>query len=154
AAKTGPISVSNPAATGTSVFSFRVLPPDPRPRLLPVRDVPRDQGGRVVLRWDASSFDAGWNSSISAYRVWRRAPQLAARAGQAAPLGLDAGAPSQQADFWESLAEIPAAQLTGYAYIAGTLGDSSASGNPFTAFEIEALTDDRAVFFFSGVDSG
>jgi hypothetical protein len=57
-------------------------------------------------------------------------------------------------EFWESLAEIPAVFLEGYAYAAQTLQDSTASGNPYAAFFVQALTANPFVFYNSNVDSG
>ena len=161
AATTGPITVTNPAGSGTSTFSFVVIGPNPRPRLLPVRDVPRDEGGRVVLRWEASDYDSPANHSVVAYRVWRRAPLFAlhyaiAQSARATSPNLDV--PPELAasatEFWESLAEIPSALLAGYAYTAPTLSDSAGDANPYTAFAVQALTSDATVFYFSNVDSG
>lgn len=57
-------------------------------------------------------------------------------------------------DFWESLVELPAAFLEGYAYVAGTPSDSMTAPPPHTAFFVRALTADRFTFFNSNVDSG
>ncbi len=159
-AVTGPVTVVNPAGASVSNFAFHLRETNPHPRLLPVRDVALDQGARVLLRWEASEYDVASNGSITGYRVWRRAPLQAARAGgPATPLGLAVRAshatPSQLlTEFWENLADIPAAQFPGYASVAATLTDSTAAGNPWTAFVIQALTANPAVFYFSNVDSG
>lgn len=159
-ATTGPVHVTSLIGTGQSAFNFQVLPPNPRPRLQPVHDVPLDQGGRVVLRWGASDFDGPAKRTITAYRVWRRTPQFALHAhpvaqpmssGDAAYSGVPA---HLNTDYWESLADQPAARLAGYGYTAATLNDSIAAGNPYTAYVIEALTSDPAVFYFSNIDSG
>src|SRR5262249_48184954 len=45
AASTGKIQVTTPVGTGQSAFDFTLLPPDPSPQDVRVRDVPNDQGG-------------------------------------------------------------------------------------------------------------
>jgi len=151
-AATGPVYVETPAALGASGFVFKVLRPVPRPRLISVRDVPLDQGGRVALKWKASEYDGPHYRVITGYRVWRRAPATSAPLSVARkPFAFgDAGLDG----FWESVAEVPAAFLDGYGYAAATLSDSTASGNPFTAFFVQALTADAFTFYVSDVDSG
>ncbi len=158
-ATTGPITVSTPVGSGTSAFSFTVRADDPRPQLLSVRDVPSDQGGKVLLRWRASDFDSDRHRTIRGYRVWRRAPLEEGAAEKATALGWKSsrslGLSSEDGgEFWESLAELPAAFLPGYAYAAATLQDSTESGNPLTAFFIQSLTADPFVFYNSPPDSG
>ena len=159
-ATTGPITVVNPAGTAVSSFAFFLVQANPRPRLLPIHDVALDQGSRVLLRWEASEYDFNGNGTITGYRVWRRAPVHAIRSGgTAAPqrlaLRASQATPSRLlTDFWENLAEVPAAQFPGYASVAATLADSTSQGNPWTAFVIQALTANPAVFYFSNVDSG
>jgi hypothetical protein len=157
-ATSGPIHVTTLVGTTQSAFRFEVIPDDPRPRLLSVRDVDQDQGGRVVLRWRASDFDQFRYRSITGYRVWRRAPlgvtaELAAENGwrSAGALALAGADPDV---FWESIADLPATFLSGYAYTAATLQDSTASGDPPTAFFVQALTPDVFTFYNSSPDSG
>lgn len=157
-AHTGPIRVRTIVGESTSSFEFIVVGDDPRPRLLSVRDVRGDQGGKVVLRWRASDFDQPRYRRVRGYRVWRRAP---ADAPSGAVPGTALPAAARQipgiADpevFWESIAEVPAASLRGYAYTASTPRDSSASGNPYTAFFVQTLTLDPFEFFASSPDSG
>jgi hypothetical protein len=159
-ARTGPISVTTPAATGTSPFDFQVIPPEPRPRLVLVRDVPGDQGGRVTLAWEASDFDKPNYRVITGYRVWRRAyvrtgaAQIADRPDKYLATRAVRPDGTLTTEFWESLTELPSAFLKGYAYVAGTLQDSTAAGNPYAAFFVQALTADRFIFYNSNVDSG
>lgn len=151
-AATGPIVVTTPVGEGQSDFEFLVIPLRHRATLVAVRDVPGDQGGKVAVKWDASDYDDPRYHVITGYRVWRRAPPgtAGARALPAAerpPGALDT-------DYWESVAEIPAVQLDGYAFTAATPQDSIAGSNPFTAFFVQALTADRFTFYNSNVDSG
>jgi hypothetical protein len=164
-ARSGPITITTLAGTGSSAFDFRFIPRNPRPRLVTVRDVPGDQGGKLVLAWEASEFDREDYRGITSYRVWRRSYVRATASGAA---GLEtertraddeafaagpAAGPLSNAEFWESLAEIPAAWLEGYAYTAQSLQDSTAAGHAYSAFFVQALTGDRAVFYNSNVDS-
>lgn len=155
-AKSGTIKVTTLVGTGESAFTFMVIPDDPRPRLLSVKDVAGDQGGRVMLRWRASDFDRSRYRTITGYRIWRRAPPgsssaLGAAGKNSQELGLPSADPSV---FWESLAEVPAAFLAGYAYTAPTLTDSSEFDNPYTAYFVQAITGNPFTFYNSSPDSG
>ena len=124
---------------------------DPRPILSRVIDVPNDQGGRVVLHWTASDFDRPGLRTISGYRVWRRSIVPSTQPSHE----IMAAIPTELAtDFWEAIGEFPAASLQGYAFAAPTLVDSTALGNPLTAFAIQATTPDQFVYYFSNIDSG
>jgi hypothetical protein len=157
-AASGPITVTTLVGSSTSPFEFLVMPDDPRPRLVSVRDVANDQGGRVLLRWRASDFDQPRYRKITGYRVWRRAPLEGVTAGIAAANGwksnrelkLAAGSPA----FWENIAELPASFLRGYAHTAATLGDSTELAQPATAFFVQAITADAFTFYNSSPDSG
>jgi hypothetical protein len=155
---TGHIIVVAAPGTGTSPFFFQVLQDDPRPHLLSVRDVKDDQGGNVVLKWRASDYDKPRYKTITGYRIWRRAPlgnMSASSVGHtgAALLRRRSVSRTGGADFWEHVADLPAAFLPGYAYVASTLRDSSATSNPYTAFFVEAITADLFTFYESNVDS-
>lgn len=155
-AKSGTIKVTTLVGTGESAFTFMVIPDDPRPRLLSVKDVAGDQGGRVMLRWRASDFDRSRYRTITGYRVWRRAPLGSSSGlGPAGKNSLELGLPSADPSiFWESLAELPAAFLAGYAYTAPTLRDSSEFDNPYTAYFVQAITANPFTFYNSSPDSG
>jgi len=56
--------------------------------------------------------------------------------------------------FWEFVTAQPAGALPKYSYIASTLSDSTALGNPLTAFFIEARSADGAYRWSSAADSG
>jgi len=153
-------------ASASTVLSQVVLPSNPI--IVAVRDVPRDQGGRVFLTW-RSALDRPGLMIVTGYRVWRRAPDptaaAAARTGAGEP---DARPPSPGADrahgalgderaqenFWEAIATLPAEQLVSYAYTAPTTQDSMADSNPYTAFFVTALTADPFVYLQSAPDSG
>jgi hypothetical protein len=153
-ASTGTIRVTTPAATGASDFEFRVVLQNPFPRIVTVRDVPRDQGGFATVIWKPSDLDNSYVHRIIAYRVWRRligAEVARPPAAATARLGWRTGA---FLDGWELLTTMPSAFLDGYACTAHTTEDSTAGGNPRTSFFVQALTADSLVFYSSPVDSG
>jgi hypothetical protein len=134
--------------------------PDPRvPDITSVRDLPNDQGRRVLVTWTASSLDVT-GGSVGNYRVWRRISQSAVPKQTAdcdptvvlvQPVDLPNGT---TVECWEALATLPAQHLSEYVYAAATTQDSLPSSNPYTAFFVSALTDDPEVFYSSEVDSG
>jgi hypothetical protein len=148
AAMSGPIRVANGDGTTQSTFDFTVLPPDGPPRIRAVRDVPNDQGGKVVLEWLASDFDLGYGFTITNYRVWRRAPLLLFGAQSSAPLTSFPGG------FWEPIGDVPAVRFAGYAFTAPTLQDSVPDANVLTSFMVEAMTANPSTYYFSDPDSG
>src|SRR6185369_3189104 len=44
------------------------------PHIASIHDVPNDQGGHVVLRWDASPLDRTPADPITQYKIWRQLP--------------------------------------------------------------------------------
>ncbi len=146
---------------------------NPEPAITGVQDVKNDQGGVVRVAWNASYLDAEPNLPIAAYRLWRQLPAAAAtqalREGRARivePGVADLGATGvgtaralriTERDgaqyFWEPAGVITAAGLAGYSVAALTAGDSSAAGNPLTAFMVDALAADGR-FWSSAADSG
>ena len=157
-ATSGLVQIVTLVGAASSPETFLVIPDDPRPRLLSVRDVDADQGGRVFLRWRASDFDQPKYRVIRGYRVWRQAPEGTPGAvlqPLASGMGSAEREPSAVATvFWEAIADLPAAFLPGYAFVAPTLRDSTEYGNPMTAFFVQALTADPFVFYNSSPDSG
>jgi hypothetical protein len=143
-------------------------PPSPAPAITAVRDVPHDQGGRLFVTWLRSAKDAdGAYPLVTQYRVWQRIPAataaLIARSSGARiesnsypvralrSIGPDA---DSIVTYWQAAAVFPAERLDGYGYTATTTRDSSADGNPYTAFFVTAATADPSVFFESKIDSG
>ena len=55
----------------------------PEARIVSVRDVPNDQGGRLTVRWDRSYLDKASNQQVSAYLLWREVPAAVAQAALA-----------------------------------------------------------------------
>ena len=141
-------------------------PPIGAPHLVSVKDVPNDQGGKVFVHWTRSAYDTlGSLTQIVGYRVWRRLPPAMVADGRTLFAGAGReiirrtrpapdGVGSASVDYWEMLGVVPAEQLAGYAFTAPTNQDSSAAGNPYTAFFVTAATPYSSVFFESSVDSG
>jgi hypothetical protein len=132
------------------------------PRITDVRDVPHDQGGTVFVTWLASGLDSRASRAIREYRVWRRihppgvSVRVASDFGSFVPgTHLAVARPAGAAvEYWEPIAEVPAAFLQGYGYTAATTQDSIAGSNPYTAFFVQALTADPLAFYSSEPDSG
>ena len=161
AASSGLVLVVTPAATGASDVSFSYFEDNPIPLLRHVQDVRGDQGGKVQLSWEASDFDRAGLRRITGYRVWRRGqPPHLGLAGASLPSGWRArparaaGPAVAPVEYWESLATLPAAALSGYAYTAATTRDSVAGDPAWTAYFVEALTAEATLSYASVVDSG
>jgi hypothetical protein len=131
-----------------------------------VRDVPNDHGGYVFVGWQHHPLDAEGQRAIQGYRVWRRA-----LTAPSAPLsGRNGGGPGESPgwiarsrvasdgrtliEYWEPLTTVPAAYLPGYACTAPTLQDAAGPERRYTAFFVQALTEDPFTFYSTPVDSG
>jgi len=150
-AVSGNVHVFTRTGEATSPVPFTLLPPDTSASIVSVRDIANDQGGHVVVKWRRSDADVTESNLILGYRVWRRAPlqDLSSRPRTSAPF-------RRTADgwYWEAIGEIPAARLAGYAFTASTPQDSLGSATGWTAFFIQTMTTDPAIFYSSNVDSG
>ena len=145
-----------------SAASVQVLMNAAAPVIVGVRDVPNDQGGHVFITWHYP-VDA-LRGFVTGYRIWRRIPLLAAETSTSAA-SQSHSRPAMTASkrtrgsslgetFWEAIADLPTARLVSYGYDAQTTQDSLHGSNPYTAFFVEALTGDPAVFVDSAPDSG
>lgn len=120
------------------------------PVLQQAQDAPGDQGGQVRLAWDRSAADAPSAHALTGYRGWRALG--AAPAARLAPL-LRTARPDDvvrvegsrfvlhASQYWEMVAQAPAAQLANYALTVPTGQDSSASGAANESFMVEAYDD-------------
>lgn len=140
----------------------------PEAEIVSVKDVPNDQGGRVKLSWNASYLDLAQDPNLNYYDVLRSVPtslaaQWKARGARVRALAGDGFAlrpgdlvaDATGAYYWEYLASISALHyLSGYSYIAPTLGDSVAGSNPRTAFMVVARNWTSSMFWLSRPDSG
>lgn len=152
----GPLAVTSaPLAAVTTAFMFRVLPPRTDPVLISVRDLPNDQGGKVILRWLGSQIEPPSSAfySITLYRIWRRAPLDAAAL---ASLNQSATMMKSNGSYWELIGELPVGSPGDYAFTAPTFQDSIAGSTGRVAFLIQATNESPAggPFFNSLPDSG
>lgn len=149
---------------GSDVLVIRLrLEPITSPYIFSIRDVPHDQGGKLTLRWIASSLDTNL-STIPFYSIWRAIPE-----------GMQAiGKIIAQQDItenffgkayrteningitqtWEWIANQPAHKFSEYSYTASTLYDSMSTTDGKHYFLVSAHTNDPNVFYDSNVDSG
>lgn len=126
---------------------------DPEPAITRIRDVLADQGGHVVIEWNASYLDTP-PQPLSGYSIWRRVPSAATAASRAPrPLRQSRG-PSGLAVFWEFVDQVPARARPGYSYVAATTTDSMPGSNPRTSFMVSAEVTATGMFYDSAADSG
>jgi hypothetical protein len=144
---------------------FGIAPPpvEAHPFIYSVEDVPFDQGGRVSVRWNASSLDVN-EHIVQYYSIWRATPESVM---VSSPLVTLQDVP---ADFkgtghrlmpmngyeyaWEFVGIQPAHQFNRYAYTAPTLYDSMAGTDGKHYFLVSAHTYIPEEFYDSNVDSG
>jgi hypothetical protein len=142
----------------------------PEPAIASVRDVPADQGGHVMVRWNPSWLDTFPTYPIASYDLWRRLSGPAAQRALVAGLrvqaegirGLDvprSGSLRMTLDagvstYWEYIVSVPARGLSGYAYDAATSADSVAAGIPWNDFMVDARSTTGSYQYSSAVDSG
>jgi hypothetical protein len=122
----------------------------------------------VKVSWNATPLE-GSSTTIDSYWVLRSAPpnsvaEALARgavlldgSGAAPPPGRRAFLVSRTAavDYaWEFIASSPAFHVPNYSYVAPTTDDSTAAGNPLTAFMIQARTPGGTQVWDSAPDSG
>ena len=121
---------------------------DPEPAIVSVTDLPADQGGRVRIRFNASQMDVVPYYEIVSYGIWRRVTAAAAaqaiargatlqREGAAAePAASARSATARSSRGGRPRASCHARGDAWYTFVAETFRDSSATGNPFTAFRV------------------
>jgi hypothetical protein len=143
---------------------------DPSPLLTAIEDVPDDQGRQVAVRWNRSYLDDPQYRTVTDYTVWRKYPSGAKI--ESFGREWDGVPPRDRSDriwrrieridrtgrtkteYWEYIDLVEAAYLEGYAYLAPTLTDSSASGAPYYSYFISANTADPFIHWHSDPDSG
>jgi hypothetical protein len=130
-----------------------------------VKDIPNDQGGRVKLSWDASTYDTQAPTNVDHYWIFRSVPPQVATASGSKVGEIVAGR-VQDARFyssqfrastyyWELLSEVRAIHfIQGYSYVAATTGDSLPTSNPVTLFMVMALDSSNTSHWDSAPDSG
>ncbi len=107
-----------------------------KPVLNYVKDVPNDQGGKVILKWARSSLDVIGDNTITDYVVYRSYP------------------PSGGGFSWGQQSVISASKRSFYSYTDNTPSDSSSGGNGTMYYQIMARTTNSSVYWLSGILSG
>jgi hypothetical protein len=139
------------------------------PTIVSINDVPNDQGGKVNLRWTASSLDNAPGNPIDSYTIWRQVPAsaaLAAVARGASWVGEGSGVTpgvrtalrttvvGAQIYYWELVGSQIAHGFPGYSYTAATTADSVPGSNPYTLFMVETEKSSTGEYWQSDPDSG
>jgi hypothetical protein len=146
------------------IYAQRIL--GPVPRIVSISDVPNDQGREVSILWDRSYLDDPQYMLITDYTIWRKYPQgskiesfgvewdesLTKDLTQRVYIRVERE--DGKTEYWELIGTVDAAYLDGYAYVAPTLEDSSASGAPYFSFFVSASTADPFIHWPSDPDSG
>ena len=143
---------------------------NPEPLITSVKDVRNDQGGLVKLSWAASYLDIDPTFGVLDYRIWRSVPTRALAnpafalrrgitedADEAAMGGKLWTGPSAAADYaWELIGSQPCGPVASYSFVASTTADSLGTGNPRTAFMVQARASSvsGSPYWFSAPDSG
>ena len=154
------------------IYANKVNPgqaPAYAPLIVSVRDVPRDEGGKIGLQWLRSDLDVYPSTDVTYYTVWRRLPSNAPEA-MSAPFDSVGGSGDFDADglpktsrggqvfrsgyAWEWLASVPARYFDVYAFTVQSLYDSTGSDTGWQYLMVSAQTWDPSVFFDSPIDSG
>ena len=134
----------------------------PEPRIVSVRDVPADQGGWVRIKWQASYLDTLPTSGIALYGIWRRVEESAAlqvksagaRAGDAGSHRVRVTRAGMSTTYWEGVGTVAARGNATYTFTAPTFADSTADGNPYSVFMVDAHASTSPQFWSSSPDSG
>ena len=156
----------------------------PNPLLQPICDIPWDQGSRVKVSWDASYLDTDEPYFVNHYWVLRSAPSsritsalaegrvltpeqfgaasdpvrtgaAAGAAGESTANALVVTGAGANSYYWEPLQRFDALHaVAGYSYVAPTTSDSTAGGNPLTAFMVIAYDYTGTIYLPSDPDSG
>jgi hypothetical protein len=156
--------------SSADVYAQRIGPegnPDDgrRPLLLAVTDVPRDQGGRLLVRWEASVLDRAPQSMIAHYSIWRRldlarpvasSTDASSRYGWFVGFAAEAPVIRTHTDgyAWEWLTNVLPLCEPQYAAMVSSLYDSTASGTGEQAFLVVAHGLDFTEYFTSNVAYG
>ena len=115
-------------------FLYLSTPPAIKPNLLTVKDIPNDQGGKVILKWTKSAYQQ--TGLVTGYDVFR---------SPAAQNGVF---------YWQFITNIAANSSNNYSYNADTYNDSVAAGVQKTFFKIVAKTNYANEYWTSNIQSG
>lgn len=144
---------------------------DVAPRIVNVKDVVNDQGGKVTVSWNPSYFDVYPNTTIKSYYVFRGVSQAMgmksvrsagdflkelAKGRNPKNVLLKTPRPSQGAEayYWEYVDSVRALRLPGYSYKMPTASDSGPQGTAMCYAMVMARTGNELLYWFSIPDSG
>jgi hypothetical protein len=136
----------------------------PAPDITSVQDAPADQGGQVILSWDASRLDPWPELEINEYTLWRALPTAKSSLPRVTPdwaervAAGDLEGPVIRADdkntYWELLEVYVAYGLPAYARTVVTWADSTGDGDATHLFQVIAHDDYPYEMWISAPDSG
>jgi len=129
----------------------------PAPCLESVVDYPGDQGGEVIVTWEASYLDRWPDCGVDYYSVWRRyagGGLLAFAAAGPVPFVDCATLALLEESGWTYAGEVEAWQLSGYSYVVESFGDSTAGGVPWVECLVLAHNTELDDFWMSGAVAG
>jgi len=159
--KLGTISIASiDAFTPTKTIGMQGTATAFLPHIDAVADVPNDQGGKVMVRWQPPSSDTSPSYAIASYTLWRRILTSSAAAlpegsfGAGAEPGPGSILAGAQSTYWEFIATVPANAAPGYAYMATTGSDSLPGMTPWNVFFVQAKAAASNTYYTSPVDSG
>jgi hypothetical protein len=145
---TGPFDPDGTRADMGAFYFHQV--PMPEPTLLTVRDIPDDQGGKVLVRWRASILDTNVNV-LPHYSVWRVVPEgIAKVAGRTYRIAKINGT----SHTWEWVASPLAHRFMSYAYTVPTLYDSTSASSAIHHFMVSAHASDPDSILDSRIVTG
>jgi hypothetical protein len=133
----------------------------PAPVIAAVRDVPDDQGGQVLLSWDASRLDAWPEQGVDYYTLWGALPEAKAAKTPTDDWIDRVGPESTRKDvvradntgvkttYWQHLGTVIAQMFPGYLEVVPTLADSSSAGPADQVFQVIAHGDGDGEFWSS-----
>ena len=137
----------DPDVSPPDMGAFPCMQPLPGDINLLVSDVAKDQGGRVLVHWTASRLDTSANT-VPYYSVWRCVPLDAVGEGFMRTASFMPGVA------WEWLANVPAHQMSRYAYTAETFFDRTATDDAVHFFMVSVHTTDPDVYYDSEIVAG
>ena len=146
---------------------------DARARIVKVKDVMNDQGGKVALMWNPSYLDVYPSTDIMSYAIYRGLKPSAANQSYAvldadryskwensasgkgkAYLRLPLSPTGTETIYWENVGTVNAEGLEGYSCNVTTLSDSGPQGVPLYYFMVRAKSYSSSMYWNSSPDSG
>ena len=130
-----------------------------------VIDVPEDEGGEVMVRWQPSHLDVA-DGTLTHYSVWRRIPEDSLNIGAVSlvtpediPLEFEGAALRRvtrdtEDSYWEWMGNTPVHTADLYEFLAPTTANRSSIEDGTNLFMIVAHTNEAPIYFDSEVAVG